>query len=126
MKRHKSEINAVIKKTILEGGNNFDSSFKVEIKSGPRDQERQYLFAIHHSIQNYPEDESLNSWSKDEALIPWVALASEIGVSLWQTCWWHEANGSIGKRLRNNWRFSFQRPAFAHPHQPANSHTQLL
>jgi sacsin len=84
IKRHKSEINAAIKKTILEGVGNFIRSFEIEIKSGSPDTERQYRFAIHHRIQNYPENESLRSWSKDEALVPWVAVASEIGVSLWR------------------------------------------
>ena len=82
--RRKSEINAKIRETILEGRGNFNTSFEVEIKSGITGNERQYRFAIHHSIQNYPEDEDLASWSKDEALLPWVAVASEIGVSLSQ------------------------------------------
>lgn len=84
MKRYKTNVNAAIKKAISEGVSSFSTSFEVEIKSGPPDKERKYCFAIHHSIQNYPENESLRSWSKKEAMVPWVAVASEIRVSLWQ------------------------------------------
>jgi hypothetical protein len=84
MKRHKTEINNMIKKAISEGVSSFSTSFEVEIKSGSPDKERQYRFALHHSIQNYPEKESLRTWSKEEAMIPWVAVASEIQVSLRQ------------------------------------------
>lgn len=92
MKSRKTEINAAIKKTILEGVSNFNASFEVEIKSGSPDQEQQYRFAIHHSIQNYPENESLRSWCKDEAMVPWVAVASEIRVSLLQTDYSYDAD----------------------------------
>lgn len=85
MKRHKTEINDVIKKTISEGVSSFTTSFEIEIKSGSPDKERQYRFALHHSIQNYPEKESLRTWCEEEAMIPWVAVASEIRVSLWQS-----------------------------------------
>jgi hypothetical protein len=84
LKRHKTEINDMIKKAISEGVSSFATSFKVEIKSGSPDMERQYRFAIHHIIQNYPEKASLRTWSREEAMVPWVAVASEIGVSLLQ------------------------------------------
>ena len=81
--RYKSDVNTAIEKAISGGGINFSSSFEIEIKRGMPDNEAQYRFAIHHSIQDYPKDERLKSWSKDEAMVPWVALASEIEVSLW-------------------------------------------
>lgn len=74
----------MIKKVISEGVSTFNTSFEVEIKSGSPDKEQQYRFALHHSIQNYPENEGLRAWSKEEAMIPWVAVASEIQVSLWR------------------------------------------
>jgi sacsin len=86
MKRHKTEINDMIKKAISEGVTGFTTSFEVEIKSGSPNMERQYRFALHHSIQNYPEKESLRTWSQEEAMVPWVAVASEIRVSILQNC----------------------------------------
>jgi sacsin len=81
MKRHKTNINVAIKKAISAGVSSFNTSFEVEIKSGSPGMERNYHFALHHSIQNFPEKESLRKWSKEEAMVPWVAVASEIRVS---------------------------------------------
>jgi hypothetical protein len=81
MHRHKTEINDMIKKALSGGLDNFNSSFVVEIESGSEGMEKRSGFAVHHIIQDYPENEKLRAWTKAEAMIPWVALAAKLPVS---------------------------------------------
>jgi hypothetical protein len=71
----------MIKKALIGDIGNFTRSFVVEIQSGSQELRKMNRFAVHHSIQKYPNDEKLRVWTKAEAMVPWVAVAAELPVS---------------------------------------------
>jgi hypothetical protein len=82
MSRYRAEINNTIKEALGGDITKFSSSFVVELECESKGSKTRNHFAVHHIIPNYPIDEKLRSWAKAEAMVPWVAVATELPVSL--------------------------------------------
>lgn len=77
----------MIKKALTEGAVKYTHSFEIHLEYRSQNWEERKRFAVHHSIQDYPEkdnpeDKTLRAWCKADAMVPWVAVACELPVSL--------------------------------------------
>jgi sacsin len=78
VRQHKEAVNQAIKTALCKGSSAFDRSFRIEIDMGDLRTGGKICFLVHHTIAKYPEDRCLVDWSKAEALLPWVAVATQL------------------------------------------------
>jgi hypothetical protein len=72
----------MVKKALTEGAVKYTRSFEIHLEYRSQNWRERKRFAVHHSIQDYPEDKMLRAWCKADAMVPWVAVACELPVSL--------------------------------------------
>ncbi len=69
-----------MKLALAEPDSTFDYSFevKIELKSGQQSMET--CFVVHHTIRGDSMDSHMREWTRDQKLVPWVAVAAEFPV----------------------------------------------
>lgn len=72
----------MVKKALTGGAVKYTRSFEIHLEYRSQIGEERKRFAVHHSVQDYPEDKMLRAWCKANAMVPWVAVACELPVSL--------------------------------------------
>lgn len=78
--RNKLEVNQMIKTMSDHEFRPFNLSFVIDIEFGATGKKEKVSYAVCHALGKQPECKELQNWSENQALIPWVAVASRLPV----------------------------------------------
>jgi sacsin len=80
--RHKLKVNEAVKQALRNPKYSFDHCFEAGIEYRSAEELKKTSFVVYHRIQGALKDSSLREWAKDQKLVPWVAVAAQLPVSL--------------------------------------------
>ena len=78
--RNKALINERIRHPQSENSSPYHPPFEIQLTYGDVGSKTSTTFAVQHTFGGEPQDQQLRNWRRDNAFIPWVAVAAEIPV----------------------------------------------
>jgi sacsin len=79
--RHKSQVSHAVKTTLADPDYVFDLSFGVKIERRSGQESSETRFVVHHTICGDSMDSQMRQWTRDQNLVPWVAVAAQLPVN---------------------------------------------
>ncbi|ESZ90668.1 hypothetical protein SBOR_8948 [Sclerotinia borealis F-4128] len=75
VQHNKNRVNNAIVSILENPAQAFDCTFELEVRYQIRQAKTHRRFLLHHSIQGSSMTEEIRKWSKNQKLVPWIAVA---------------------------------------------------